>query len=136
MSNTLIDPHYYNYKLKRLLIIHLKTLHFLQLAALRKEKAVSVREEESEEIKHIKKVLLLQCNLFAPCKRIRNPANFCYWNPEDWNPESTMVWNPESTMVWIPESRKLESGIQRPGSVTSFMPCLHETRLREVNVIH
>ena len=33
-------------------------------------------------------------------------------NPEDWNPESTMVWNPESTMVWIPESRKLESGIQ------------------------
>ena len=27
------------------------------------------------------------------------------WNPEDWNPESTMVWNPEYTMVWIPESR-------------------------------
>ena len=38
------------------------------------------------------------------------------WNPEDWNPESAMVWNPESTMVWNPESRKLESGIQRPGS--------------------
>ena len=45
-------------------------------------------------------------------------------NPKDWNPESTMVWNPESTIVWNPESimvsilkyRKLESGIQRPGS--------------------
>ena len=51
---------------------------------------------------------------FAPCKRIQNPANFAVEirNPEDWNPESTMVWNPESTMVWIPESRKLESGIR------------------------
>ena len=75
---------------------------------------------------------------------IRNPANFCCWDPESrglesgihnglnpestmvWNPESTMVWNLESTMVWIwnplwygirnPESRKLESGIQRPWS--------------------
>ena len=37
------------------------------------------------------------------------------WNPEDWNPESTMVWNPESTVVWNPESRSLESGIQRVG---------------------
>ena len=49
---------------------------------------------------------------------IRNPANFCCWNPEsrDWNPESTMVWNPESTaLVWNLESRRLESGIQRAG---------------------
>ena len=49
-------------------------------------------------------------NVFSPHVResgIRNPANFCCWNPEsrDWNPESTMVWNPES--------RRLESGIQR-----------------------
>ena len=42
---------------------------------------------------------------------IRNPANFCCWNPE-----STMVWNPESTaLVWNPESRRLESGIQKVG---------------------
>ena len=31
---------------------------------------------------------------------IRNPANFCYWNPE-------------STLVWNPDSRRLEYGIQR-----------------------
>ena len=79
----------------------------------------------------------------APCKRIWNPESgirnpesgiqelFAVgirnpedWNPEStmvWNPESTMVWNPESTMVWIPESRKVEyirnpeAGIRNPG---------------------
>ena len=49
---------------------------------------------------------------------IRNPANFCCWNPESRGLESGIhnVWNLESTMVSIPESRKLEPGIQRPGS--------------------
>ena len=50
---------------------------------------------------------------------IRNPANFCCWNPEsrDWNPESTMVWNPESTtLVWNLKSKGLQSRIHMLGS--------------------
>ena len=55
---------------------------------------------------------------------IRNPANFCCWNPEsrDWNPESTMVLESGIQKVgirnpkgWNPESRcweRLGSGIQ------------------------
>ena len=47
-------------------------------------------------------------------KRIRNPANFCCWNPEsrDWNPESTMVLESGIQKVGI---RNLEAGIRNPG---------------------
>ena len=33
---------------------------------------------------------------------IRNPET-AIWNPDSWNPESTVVWNPESTIVWNPK---------------------------------
>ena len=72
---------------------------------------------------------------FAPCKRIRNPAIFCCWNPESRGLESGIHNGLESGIhygmesgiryVWISESRKLESGIQRPGSESrTFMDSL------------
>ena len=58
---------------------------------------------------YLKRLVASSAIKFAPCKGIRNPANFCCWNPE-----STMVLESGIRRFGM-ESRRLESGIQRVG---------------------
>ena len=69
---------------------------------------------------------------FAPCEGIRNPENFCFWNPKSWVLESGIqlkesgippmigIQNPSSTdKDWnpVPGIRNPQHGIQRPSQI-------------------
>lgn len=57
-----------------IIVLSVKNFPSVQVASLRKQKTVEAREEESEEIKHIKKVInLLTCTQM--CSKMQCPLN-------------------------------------------------------------
>ena len=53
--------------------------------------------------------------MLAPCKRIRNRANFCYWNPESHNGLESGIHYGMDSGIQKAGIRNPEAGIRNPG---------------------